>query len=201
VISKLSFSFQNRLTEAGVDEAGRGCLAGPVVAAAVMLPKNFKHDLLNDSKQMSAVNRELLRDYICLHATSWAIGLATVDEIDAVNILQATYLAMHRAIAGLSVAPQLLAIDGNRFKPYASIPHQTIIEGDAKYLHIAAASVLAKTYRDAHMLELHDEFPIYGWDKNKGYGTLQHRAAMAEHGQCLHHRKSFKLKNQQLSLF
>ena len=201
MLSKLSFSFQNKLIEAGIDEAGRGCLAGPVVAAAVILPKYFKHDLLNDSKQMSVVNRELLRDYICIHATCWAIGVATVDEIDAVNILQATYLAMHRAIAGLNVSPQLLAVDGNRFKPYASIPHQTIIEGDAKYLHIAAASVLAKTYRDALMLELHECFPIYGWDKNKGYGTIQHRVAMAEHGQCLHHRKSFKLKNQQLSLF
>jgi ribonuclease HII len=201
VKTKLSNSIQSELMEAGIDEAGRGCLAGPVVAAAVILPKNFKHDLLNDSKQMSVVNRELLRDYICKHATSWAIGVATVDEIDSVNILQATYLAMHRAISGLNVLPQLLAIDGNRFKPYASIPHQTIIEGDAKFLHIAAASVLAKTYRDALMLELHEGFPFYGWDKNKGYGTIQHRVAMAEHGQCLHHRKSFKLKNQQLSLF
>jgi ribonuclease HII len=201
VLSKLNISFQSQLTEAGIDEAGRGCLAGPVVAAAVILPKEFRHDLLNDSKQMSASHRELLRDYICLHATSWAIGLATVSEIDEVNILQATYFAMHRAIAGLNVPPQLLVVDGNRFKPYASIPHQTIIEGDAKYLHIAAASVLAKTYRDELMLELHNDFPVYGWDRNKGYGTAQHRVAIDTYGQCVHHRKSFKLKSQQLSLF
>ena len=187
--------------EAGVDEAGRGCLAGPVVAAAVILPVGFQHPLLFDSKQVKEKDRNALRAVIEREATAWAVGMASVEEIDSINILQATYLAMHRAIAQLRAKPEFLAIDGNRFKPYPEIAHETVIGGDAKYAHIAAASILAKTHRDEYMLALHNDFPEFGWDSNKGYGTSKHVSALMHYGQTTHHRKSFTLKNKQLSLF
>jgi len=187
--------------EAGIDEAGRGCLAGPVVAAAVILPVGFQHPLLFDSKQVKEKDRNALRAVIEREATAWAVGMASVEEIDSINILQATYLAMHRAIAQLRVKPEFLAIDGNRFKPYPEITHETVIGGDAKYAHIAAASILAKTHRDEYMLALHNDFPEFGWDSNKGYGTSKHVSALMHYGQTTHHRKSFTLKNKQLSLF
>ncbi len=187
--------------EAGIDEAGRGCLAGPVVAAAVILPVGFQHPLLFDSKQVKEKDRNALRAVIEREATAWAVGMASVEEIDSINILQATYLAMHRAIAQLRVKPEFLAIDGNRFKPYPEITHETVIGGDAKYANIAAASILAKTHRDEYMLALHNDFPEFGWDSNKGYGTSKHVSALMHYGQTTHHRKSFTLKNKQLSLF
>ncbi len=187
--------------EAGVDEAGRGCLAGPVVAAAVILPVDFHHPLLFDSKQVKEKVRNELRLIIEKEAITWAVGMASVEEIDTVNILQATYLAMHRAIEKLEVSPVLLAIDGNRFKAYPEINHETIIGGDAKYAHIAAASILAKTHRDEHMFALHNSFPEFGWESNKGYGTARHIKALTQFGQTMHHRKSFTLKTNQLTLF
>ena len=193
--------FQSDVIEAGVDEAGRGCLAGPVVAAAVVLPENFYHPLLNDSKKMTEKNRELLKDIIKNEALAYFIAEASAEEIDQINILQATFLAMHRAIEGLKLKPGYLLIDGNRFKVYKEVPHQTIVEGDGKYLHIAAASVLAKTYRDDLMKKLHAEFDHYGWNKNKGYGTEIHRKAIETVGITCYHRKTFTLKNKQLQLF
>ena len=193
--------FQSDVIEAGVDEAGRGCLAGPVVAAAVVLPENFYHPLLNDSKKMTEKNRELLKDIIKNEALAYFIAEASAEEIDQINILQATFLAMHRAIEGLKLKPGFLLIDGNRFKSYKDVPHQTIVEGDGKYLHIAAASVLAKTYRDDLMKKLHAEFDHYGWNKNKGYGTEIHRKAIETIGITCYHRKTFTLKNKQLQLF
>lgn len=187
--------------EAGVDEAGRGCLAGPVVAAAVILPEGFDHPLLNDSKKMSAAHRMQLREIILQESISFGIGMAGVDEIDQVNILQATYLAMHRAIEQLNAQASLLLIDGNRFKAYPSIAHRTVIGGDGIHLSIAAASVLAKTERDLWMDRLHQKFPQYNWRKNKGYGTAEHCLALDEFGYSEHHRKSFKLKSRQLRLF
>jgi ribonuclease HII len=189
------------IIEAGVDEAGRGCLAGPVVAAAVILPIDFYHPLLNDSKQVKEKSREELSIIIKEEAIGWAIGLATAEEIDKINILQATYLAMHRAIKNLNTTPEHLIIDGNRFKAYLNIPHTTIIKGDGKYTSIAAASILAKTTRDNYMREFHLKYPTYNWIKNKGYGTLEHRILMEKHGLCELHRKSFKLKEKQLMLF
>lgn len=193
--------FQIVGSEAGVDEAGRGCLAGPVVAAAVILPNDFYHPLLNDSKKMTEKNREILQEVIRKEAISYCIAEATAAEIDQINILQATFLAMHRAVDGLKVKPDFLLIDGNRFKAYPTISHQTIVEGDGKYLHIAAASVLAKTHRDELMQKLHAEFDCYGWDKNKGYGTEIHRSAIESVGITCYHRKTFTLKNKQLQLF
>jgi ribonuclease HII len=187
--------------EAGVDEAGRGCLAGPVVAAAAILPVGFHHPLLFDSKQVKEKDRNTLRAIIEKEALTWAVGMATVEEIDTVNILQATYLAMHRAIAKLKIKPLLLAIDGNRFKPFDGLQHETVIGGDAKYAHIAAASILAKTHRDEHMLALHTSFPEFGWESNKGYGTARHISALRQYGQTIHHRKTFVLKTNQLSMF
>ncbi len=189
------------LLEAGIDEAGRGCLAGPVVAAAVILPKNFKNAFLNDSKKLSEAKRLELRNIIEEESLCFSIGIATVDEIDKINILQASFLAMHRAINGLQNKPELLLVDGNRFKPYPDIPHETIIGGDGKYLSIAAASVIAKTERDAIMKNLDAEFPQYGWAKNKGYGTMDHRTAIQQLGPCSWHRKTFRLLPKQLSLF
>ncbi len=189
------------IIEAGVDEAGRGCLAGPVVAAAVILPIDFYHPLLNDSKQVKEKLREELSIIIKKEAIGWAIGWASAEEIDKINILQATYLAMHRAIAELKLTPQYLIIDGNRFKPYQNISHTTIIKGDGKYASIAAASILAKTTRDNFMREIHQKYPHYKWNKNKGYGTLEHRLLMEKHGICELHRKSFKLKEKQMKLF
>jgi ribonuclease HII len=182
--------------EAGCDEAGRGCLAGPVFAAAVVLPCNFFHPMLNDSKQVKEEDREELRKYIEQHAEAWAVAQVSSAEIDALNILKASLLAMHRAIALLKKAPQLLLIDGNRFAPYPNIPHRCIVKGDAKYACIAAASILAKTYRDALMAKLDKTFPQYAWRENKGYPTAKHRAAIALHGSTPFHRKSFNLQGE-----
>ncbi len=192
--------YKSKLIVAGCDEAGRGCLAGPVVAAAVILPKDFKNKILNDSKVLSKKKRELLRLIIEKEALSWAIGIAEPKEIDKINILNASFLAMHRAINTLNTKSELLLIDGNRFNPYINIPHKCIIKGDGKYLSIAAASVLAKTYRDDIMKKLDLESPEYKWKKNKGYPTKEHRKAITEYGVTIHHRKSFKLLPTQLIL-
>jgi len=186
----------------GVDEAGRGCIAGPVVAAAVILPKNFSHHFLNDSKQLSEKQRNELRPIIEQNAIAFGVGIIDNITIDKVNILQATYIAMHQAIEQITQKIDLLIIDGNRFKPYKKIPHQTIIKGDGKYLEIAAASILAKTYRDEIMENLSLEFPIYQWQHNKGYPTIKHRQIIKENGSCIYHRQTFRLlKEEQLSLF
>mgnify|MGYP000249314890 FL=1 len=186
----------------GVDEAGRGCIAGPVVAAAVILPKDFVHDFLNDSKQLTEVQRNELRPIIEKNAIAFGVGIIDNTKIDEVNILQATYLAMHQAIEQIKQKIDVLIIDGNRFKAYKNIPHQTIIKGDGKYIEIAAASVLAKTYRDEIMEKLSLEFPEYQWQKNKGYPTIEHRKAVKEFGSCEYHRQTFQLlKPEQLSLF
>jgi ribonuclease HII len=179
--------------EAGLDEAGRGCLAGPVFAAAVILPPDFAPQFLNDSKQLTARRREALRTLICAEAVAWAIGTADTDEIAAINIAQASYLAMHRAVAALAVPAAHLLVDGNRFKPYPEIAHTCAVGGDGRYRHIAAASILAKTFRDEHMLALAREYPQYGWSQNAGYPTAAHRAAIREHGPTPHHRMSFRL--------
>lgn len=179
--------------EAGCDEAGRGCLAGDVYAAAVILPVTFAHPLLNDSKQLTAAHRNELRGIIEDQALAWAVAAVSPAEIDRINILQASFLAMHRAIDTLAERPELLLIDGNRFAPYWGIAHQCIVKGDAKYASIAAASILAKTHRDAHMEALAEAYPQYGWAQNKGYPTRAHRAAIAAHGPTPHHRQSFKL--------
>ncbi len=181
------------LTEAGCDEAGRGCLAGAVYAAAVVLPPDYRNELLNDSKQLTEHQRYALRPVIEHDALAWAIGTVSPQEIDRMNILNASILAMHRAIDGLAVRPQHLLVDGNRFKPYPNITHTTVVKGDATYLSIAAASILAKTYRDDYMERLHQEYPQYGWDHNKGYPTRRHRQAIAEHGPTPYHRMSFNL--------
>ena len=185
---------------AGCDEAGRGCLAGPVVAAAVILPKGFKNIILNDSKILSEKKRNLLRPIIEEEAITWAIGIVSPAEIDKINILNASFLAMHRAIEKLAVKAELLIIDGNRFKPYPKIPHECITKGDGKFMSIAAASVLAKTYRDNLMKELDQQFPDYHWKNNKGYPTKQHRKAITEIGVNKHHRKTFQLLPSQLTL-
>ena len=190
------------MIEAGCDEAGRGCLAGSVYAAAVILPDNYHNDLLNDSKQLSAKQRYTLREQIEHDAISWSLGIVTAKEIDEINILRSSILAMHRAIDGLKVRPQALIIDGNRFTRYQDLPHTTIVKGDGKYLAIAAASVLAKTYRDDYMKELHTQYPYYGWDHNAGYPTKEHRQGIAEHGPSPYHRMTFTLlPPQQLELF
>ena len=188
------------LIEAGCDEAGRGCLAGPVFAAAVILPKKFKHSFLNDSKQLTDKQRKELRPIIESEAIAWAVGSLNVEEIDEINILWASFAAMHRAIVQLKTVPQHLLIDGNRFKPYDGIPHTCIIEGDAKYKNIAAASILAKTYRDDYMDALHEQFPHYHWITNKGYATEKHREAILEYGVTDHHRKSFRQFPDQLEM-
>jgi len=182
-----------KLIEAGCDEAGRGCLAGPVFAAAVILPKDFQHPLLNDSKQLSERKRYDARKLVEEHAMAWAVAQVDPIEIDKINILNASFLAMHRAIEQLKIVPEQLLIDGNRFKPYREIPAHCIIKGDGKYLSIAAASILAKTYRDDYMIEIAKTFPQYDWPKNKGYPTKFHRAAIQAHGACHHHRHSFRL--------
>ena len=186
----------------GVDEAGRGCLSGPVVAGAVILPIGFKHDLLNDSKQVNEKDRDKLRHIIEEEAIDFAVGIVSHQEIDRINILQASFAAMHQAITKLKTKADLLLIDGNRFKPYNGIPHKTIVKGDATYLEIAAASILAKTYRDEIMMNLAIEFPAYHWDKNKGYPTPEHRDAIKKHGASPYHRMTFQLlKVEQLNLF
>jgi len=184
--------------EAGCDEAGRGCLAGPVFAAAVILPPTFKNELLNDSKQLSAKQRYALRPVIEKQALSWAVGIVDNNEIDKINILNASFLAMHRAIKKLKMKPEHLLIDGNHFNPYKGITHTCIIKGDGKFLSIAAASVLAKTYRDDFMIKLHLKYPDYHWDKNKGYPTKAHREAISRLGSCPFHRMSFNLLGNQL---
>ena len=185
--------YHQTLVEAGCDEAGRGCYAGPVFAAAVILPKNFFHPLLNDSKQLKARERNELRIVIEQEAISYAVASLDESVIDEINILNASIKSMHLALEQLSVVPELLLIDGNRFIPYHFVPHLCIIKGDGKYASIAAASILAKTYRDEYMLKLHDEFPQYGWSNNKGYGTLTHRKAIEQYGLCKYHRMSFNI--------
>ncbi len=190
------------VAEAGCDEAGRGCLAGSVYAAAVILPTDYRNDLLNDSKQLSAKRRYALREEIEREALAWATGVVTPDEIDKINILNASILAMHRALDALKLRPEFIIVDGNRFKPYNGLPHQTIVKGDGKYLSIAAASILAKTYRDDYMKKLHEEHPCYGWDHNAGYPTREHREGIRRHGLTPYHRRSFNLLGDgQLELF
>ncbi len=189
-------SYTNNLIEAGCDEAGRGCLAGPVYAAAVILPKDYSHQTLTDSKKLNKKQREILRKDIEKDAISWAVGICTNDEIDEINILNASFLAMHRALSKLDQVPELILVDGNRFTPYKEIDHTCIIKGDSKYLSIAAASILAKTYRDDFMTSIHNDFPNYDWHKNKGYPTKKHKQAIAEFGITDHHRKSFRLNEQ-----
>ena len=188
--------------EAGCDEAGRGCLAGSVFAAAVILPDGFSHPLLNDSKQLTEKQREFLRPVIEAEAVAWSIGVVTAHEIDRINILRASILAMHRALDGLSVRPGAIAVDGNRFTAYGDIPFQTFVKGDGRFANIAAASILAKTYRDHEMCRLHDLYPQYGWNINKGYPTKAHRQAIAAYGTTPYHRMSFRLLPPvQLALF
>jgi len=185
--------YQDAVIEAGLDEAGRGCYAGPVFAAAVILPKDFFHPLLNDSKQLKEKERDLLRPIIEKESLAFAVAAVDNNEIDSINILQASYKAMHISLDKLKITPKLLLIDGNRFKAYKKILHHCIIKGDGKYASIAAASILAKTYRDEWMQKIHTEFPEYGWDKNKGYGTAVHRNAIEKYGICKYHRKSFNI--------
>lgn len=186
--------------EAGCDEAGRGCLAGPVFAAAVILPEDFTNELLNDSKQLTEKQRYALRPVIEEQAIAWAVGIVSAKEIDKINILNASFLAMHRAINELCVKPEHLIIDGNRFKPYEGIPHQCVVKGDGKYMSIAAASILAKTYRDDYMNKIAADYPAYKWTKNKGYPTKEHRKAIEEFGATEHHRMSFTLIDPQLKI-
>lgn len=186
--------------ECGTDEAGRGCLAGPVTAAAVILPKHFKNKLLNDSKQLSEKNREALKPIIETKAITFGVAHVFQKEIDNINILNASILAMHKAIDQLTTIPDFIIIDGNRFKPYKNIPFETIIKGDGKFMSIAAASILAKTYRDDYMCKIHKEFPMYNWKQNKGYPTKEHREAIAKYGITKYHRKSFRLIPEQLKL-
>ena len=188
------------LIEAGCDEAGRGCLAGSVYAAAVILPVDFKNELLNDSKQLTEHQRYALREIVEREALAWAVGVVTPEEIDEINILNASFLAMHRAVDQLKIRPQHLLIDGNRFKKYQDLPHTTVVKGDGKYLSIAAASILAKTYRDDYMDSLDREYPAYHWKENKGYPTKAHREAIRECGITPYHRKTFTLLPEQLEL-
>ncbi|MBB3700269.1 ribonuclease HII [Flammeovirga yaeyamensis] len=196
----LASSFTKDKVEAGLDEAGRGCLAGPVVAAAVILPKNFSHPDLNDSKKLTHKKRMALREVIIKEAIDYKVIEVQAEEIDKINILQASFTAMHRCVDGLTEKPELLLIDGNRFRPYKGIEHECIVKGDGKYLSIAAASILAKTHRDLLMTKLSEEFPHYGWEKNAGYPTKQHRAAIAAHGTTPWHRNSFKLLPEQKTI-
>lgn len=193
--------FSKKLIEAGCDEAGRGCLAGPVVAAVVILPKRYRNPILNDSKKLTRLQREMLREEIMRKALAWNIAMVDNHEIDRLNILRATYKAMHLAIEGLNRKPELLLIDGNNFIPFKDIPFKTIVQGDAKFMSIAAASVLAKTFRDDYMIKLHEQFPGYGWNSNKGYPTQEHRDAIAKVGITDYHRRTFKLGDSQLDLF
>ena len=185
--------FHNKFCEAGIDEAGRGCFAGPVFAAAVILPKDFHHPILNDSKQLKKEERELLRPIIEKECISYGVAKVCNEEIDEINILQASFKAMHIALSKLKTKPELLLIDGNRFKPYRNLPYRCVIKGDGMYTSIAAASVLAKTYRDRYMQTLHRKYRMYSWKNNKGYGTPEHRSAIEQHGLCQYHRKSFNI--------
>ena len=193
--------FPPGIVEAGCDEAGRGCLAGPVTAAAVILPPDFRNELLNDSKQLTERRRDSLREIIEREALAWAVTFVSPEEIDKINILKASIAAMHRAIDALKIRPEALLIDGNRFTPYADIPHTTIVKGDGKMMSIAAASVLAKTHRDEYMRRIAEEYPQYDWATNKGYPTKKHREAIAQFGPTPYHRMSFQLLDRQLSLF
>ena len=197
----LENSYQTELLEAGCDEAGRGCLAGSVFAAAVILPPDFHHPLLNDSKQMTERQRNTLRPIIEREALAWAVAEVTAERIDEINILKASFEGMNIAVSKLSLKPEFLAIDGNRFYPASDIPYRCIVKGDGKYANIAAASVLAKTHRDEYMMRLHEEFAQYGWDRNKGYPTREHRLAIREHGLTPYHRLSFNHSEGQLELF
>mgnify|MGYP000672605770 FL=1 len=189
----LKSHYYEGLIEAGCDEAGRGCLAGSVYAAAVILPSDYQNELLNDSKKLTAKKRYALREEIERDAIAWAVGIVTPEEIDKINILNASFLAMHRALDQLQVRPEAVIVDGNRFKPYQNLPSTTIVKGDGKYLSIAAASILAKTYRDDYMLSLAEEYPQYDWQSNMGYPTKKHRQAILEHGITPYHRKSYNL--------
>jgi len=193
--------FQKNTIEAGCDEAGRGCLAGPVYAAAVILPPDYKNEMLNDSKQLSEKKRDELRAEIERDAISFCVASMDNNEIDQINILKASILSMHKAVSGLKTIPQLLLIDGNKFIPYENIPHKCVVKGDATYMSIAAASILAKTYRDEFMYKIAKEFPEYHWEENKGYPTKAHRKAIEEHGVTKYHRLTYKLTDTQLSLF
>jgi len=197
----LPFGIDENRIEAGCDEAGRGCLAGPVCAAAVILPKNVIIPGLNDSKKLSKTKRDELRQWIESESIAWSVAMVWEKEIDVINILNASIKAMHVAVDNLDITPEFIAVDGNRFKPYPNIPHQTVIKGDGKYLHIAAASILAKTHRDAYMANLHTEFPMYNWQQNKGYPTMEHRNAVMQFGLSKHHRKSFKTTDPQLKIW
>ena len=196
----LKSNFSDFSLEAGTDEAGRGCLCGPVVAAAVILQKDFTHPFLNDSKQLSKKKRDELRPFIEENAIAFGVSFVWQDEVDKINVLQASIIGMHRAIEELKIIPEFIIIDGNKFKNYKEIPHETIVKGDAKYLSIAAASVLAKTYRDEYMLKIHQEFPMYNWKNNKGYPTKEHRNGIREFGITQHHRKTFRLLPEQIKL-
>ncbi|CAL2059460.1 ribonuclease HII [Tenacibaculum sp. 190524A05c] len=196
----LKLNYSGFTLEAGTDEAGRGCLSGPVVAAAVILPEDFKHPFLNDSKQLSEKKRNELRIYIEENALSYGVSFIHNEEVDELNVLQASLEGMHRSIAQLNVQPEFIIVDGNKFKPYGQTPFETIVKGDAKFMSIAAASILAKTYRDEFMAKIHEEFPVYNWKKNKGYPTKEHRAGIKSHGATKYHRKSFKLLPDQLTL-
>jgi ribonuclease HII len=196
----LSTNYSNTPFEAGTDEAGRGCLAGPVTAAAILLPPDFYHPLLNDSKQVSEKNRKILRPILEAAAINFKVTHLDQHIIDEINILNASIQAMQMSLIALQPTPTFIIVDGNRFKPLANIPHQTIVKGDAKYLSIAAASILAKTYRDDYMERIHKEFPMYQWNKNKGYPTLEHREAIRKYGSCTYHRQSFRLLPEQLKL-
>lgn len=196
----LKIALNNDCVEAGCDEAGRGCLAGPVFAAAVILPPNFENEELNDSKQLNEKKRDKLRSVIEEQALAWAIGIVSAKEIDEINILNASFLAMHRAISQLKIKPDHLIIDGNRFKKYEDISHSCIVKGDSLFLSIAAASILAKTHRDEYMLKIAEDHPCYDWSKNKGYPTSKHREAIKIYGITEHHRKTFKLVETQLDL-
>lgn len=195
----LELNFSGLANEAGCDEAGRGCLAGPVFAAAVILPPDFKNDILNDSKQLTEKQRYQLRDVIMREAAAYAVAKLDAEKIDEINILNASIASMHLALDQLVVRPEFIIVDGNRFRKYHDVPHQTIVKGDGKYLSIAAASVLAKTFRDDFMKQIDKEFPQYNWAKNKGYPTADHRAAIAKYGATPYHRRSFRLLDQQLS--
>lgn len=197
----LENSYQKELLEAGCDEAGRGCLAGPVFAAAVILPPDFSHPLLNDSKQMTSRNRDLLREVICREAVAWAVEAVSAERIDEINILNASFEGMSLAAARLDPRPQFLAIDGNRFRTTLDIPYRCIVKGDGKYADIAAASVLAKTFRDEYMKKIDADYPMYGWSRNKGYPTREHRLAIREQGLSPHHRLTFNHEIDQLELF
>ncbi len=194
----LLINHSNYTLECGTDEAGRGCLAGPVTAAAVILPETFENSILNDSKQLSEIKRDILRPVIEAEALTFGVAHVFQEEIDTINILNASILAMHKSINLLSKTPEFIIVDGNKFKPYQKVPYETIIKGDGKYLSIAAASVLAKTHRDLYMNTIHEEFPMYNWKQNKGYPTKEHRAAIKKYGITKYHRKSFNLLPKQL---